>query len=102
MSNAARRDAPPGICQRISDTGHLELTFVCVMRESVTITFASNCLEASMHRLIAGIAVVVLSSSAMAQQPGARPPAPEKLFTSAADLSAMIAKAKSERKPDQP
>src|SRR6185436_4172786 len=23
MSNAARRDAPPGICQRISDSGHL-------------------------------------------------------------------------------
>jgi mannose-6-phosphate isomerase-like protein (cupin superfamily) len=77
------------------------LTFVCVVRESVTITFASHCLEAPMHRLITGIAVVVLSSAVMAQQPGARTPAPEKLFTSAADLSAMIAKAKSERKPDQ-
>jgi mannose-6-phosphate isomerase-like protein (cupin superfamily) len=41
---------------------------------------------------VAGIAVM-----AMAQQPS-----PEKTFTSAADVEAMIAKAKKERKPDQP
>jgi mannose-6-phosphate isomerase-like protein (cupin superfamily) len=46
---------------------------------------------------VAGIAVM-----AMAQQPNQqRAPQPEKTFTSAADVEAMIAKAKSERKPDQ-
>jgi len=39
-------------------------------------------------------------SSASAQQPPAAPPAP-KLFSSGADVTAMIAKAKAERKPDQ-
>ena len=54
-----------------------------------------------MHRLTAAIAVVALSSAVTAQQPGARTQAPEKLFASASDVSAMIARAKSERKPDQ-
>jgi mannose-6-phosphate isomerase-like protein (cupin superfamily) len=46
---------------------------------------------------VAGIAVM-----AMAQQPNQqRAPQPDKTFTSAADVEAMIAKAKSERKPDQ-
>jgi len=39
---------------------------------------------------------------AMAQQPNQqRAPQPDKTFTSAADVEAMIAKAKNERKPDQ-
>jgi mannose-6-phosphate isomerase-like protein (cupin superfamily) len=42
---------------------------------------------------------MLLSSSALAQQPPA--PAP-KLFVGSADVTAMMAKAKSERKPDQP
>jgi mannose-6-phosphate isomerase-like protein (cupin superfamily) len=42
--------------------------------------------------------------AAIAQQPAAQnpPPAPPKLFAGAADVTAMIAKAKAERKPDQP
>jgi len=42
------------------------------------------------------------SSAVFAQAPGAQTPPPAKLFAGAADVSAMIAKAKSERKPDQP
>jgi mannose-6-phosphate isomerase-like protein (cupin superfamily) len=41
--------------------------------------------------------------AALAQQPAGRNPAPApKLFAGSADVTAMIAKAKSERKPDQP
>jgi len=47
--------------------------------------------------------VTLLSSAALAQQPAAQNAAPAvKLFASSADVTAMIAKAKSERKPDQP
>ena len=43
------------------------------------------------------------SSAALAQQPAAQSAAPAaKLFAGSADVTAMIAKAKSERKPDQP
>jgi mannose-6-phosphate isomerase-like protein (cupin superfamily) len=44
----------------------------------------------------------LLSSTVIAQQPAAQnpPPAP-KLFAGSADVTAMIAKAKAERKPDQ-
>jgi mannose-6-phosphate isomerase-like protein (cupin superfamily) len=52
-------------------------------------------------RLIAlGLIVTFGSAAAFAQQKGA-PPA-MKLFASSADVQALIAKAKSERKPDQP
>ena len=50
------------------------------------------------------ISIVVFAGAAvlaMAQQPGAQRAQPEKTFTSAAEVEAMIAKAKSERKPDQ-
>jgi len=44
----------------------------------------------------------LLSSAAIAQQPAAQnPPAAPKLFAGSADVTAMIAKAKAERKPDQ-
>ena len=44
----------------------------------------------------------LFSSAAVAQQPAAQnPPPPAKLFAGSADVTAMIAKAKSERKPDQ-
>jgi len=44
----------------------------------------------------------LFSSAAVAQPPAARtPPPPAKLFAGSADVTAMIAKAKSERKPDQ-
>jgi mannose-6-phosphate isomerase-like protein (cupin superfamily) len=43
------------------------------------------------------------SSAAVAQPPAAQnPPPAAKLFVGSADVTAMIAKAKSERKPDQP
>lgn len=50
------------------------------------------------------VAVLTLcSSAALAQQPAAQGAAPAaKLFAGSADVTAMIAKAKSERKPDQP
>ena len=52
-----------------------------------------------MRHVLCGLIVIALAPAASAQ-PQAAPPAP-KLFTSAGDLTAMIAKAKSERKPDQ-
>jgi len=52
-----------------------------------------------MRVLIASLALAMSAVSAMAQQ---TPAAPPRLFVSAADLAAMIAKAKAERKPDQP
>lgn len=45
------------------------------------------------------VIVVGAAAIALAQQPQA--PQPDKTFTSAADVEAMIAKAKKERKPDQ-
>ena len=47
--------------------------------------------------------LALCSSAALAQQPAAQGAAPApKLFAGSADVTAMIAKAKSERKPDQP
>lgn len=51
-----------------------------------------------MRHLLFGVVLIALASAARAQQ--ATAPSP-KLFTSAADLTAMIAKAKADRKPDQ-
>ena len=42
----------------------------------------------------------LLSSAAIAQQPAAQNPPAPKLFAGSADVTAMIAKAKAERKPD--
>jgi mannose-6-phosphate isomerase-like protein (cupin superfamily) len=52
-----------------------------------------------MRALVIGTAFALLSSAAWAQQPAA--PSPARLFASSADIAAFIAKAKSERKPDQ-
>src|SRR5262245_4511038 len=46
--------------------------------------------------------LTMLSSAALAQQPAAQNPPAPKLFAGAPDVTAMIAKAKAERKPDQP
>jgi mannose-6-phosphate isomerase-like protein (cupin superfamily) len=47
--------------------------------------------------------LIMFSSAAFAQQPAAQGAAPAaKLFAGSADVTAMMAKAKSERKPDQP
>jgi len=56
-----------------------------------------------MRGLVIGTIALVLSAAALAEQRGGQnpPPAP-KLFAASADVTAMIAKAKSERKPDQP
>ena len=43
----------------------------------------------------------LLSTAGFAQQPAAQNPPPPKLFAGSADMAAMIAKAKAERKPDQ-
>ena len=53
-----------------------------------------------MRALLPAIAFVLVSSPAFAQAP-ATPPAP-KFFASAGDVTALIANAKKERKPDQP
>ena len=53
-----------------------------------------------MRALALILLLVFASSSALAQAP-APPPAP-KLFASSADVTALIANAKKERKPDQP
>jgi mannose-6-phosphate isomerase-like protein (cupin superfamily) len=53
-------------------------------------------------RILSIVTVVGIAAMAMAQQPNQpRAPQPDKTFTSAADVEAMIAKAKNERKPDQ-
>lgn len=51
---------------------------------------------------VLGTFVLLLSAAAAAQQPAAQGPPPVKLFAGSADVTAMIAKAKAERKPDQP
>src|ERR1700722_18532426 len=54
-------------------------------------------------RIFSIVISVGAAAMAMAQQPNQqRAPQPDKTFTSAADVEAMIAKAKKERKPDQP
>ena len=56
-----------------------------------------------MRGLVLGTIVVLVSTAALAQQrAGQSAPAAPKLFAGASDVTAMIAKAKSERKPDQP
>ena len=53
-------------------------------------------------RILSVVTVLGVAAMAMAQQPNQqRAPQPDRTFTSAADVEAMIAKAKSERKPDQ-
>ena len=53
-------------------------------------------------RIFSIVTLVGIAAMAMAQQSGqTRAPQPDKTFTSAADVEAMIAKAKSERKPEQ-
>ncbi len=53
-------------------------------------------------RILSVVTIVGVAAMAMAQQPNQqRAPQPDKTFTGAADVEAMIAKAKSERRPDQ-
>ena len=54
-----------------------------------------------MRAVLAGLALVLVSSAASAQQPPAPSPAPAKAV-SAADVAALIAKAKVDRKETQP
>jgi mannose-6-phosphate isomerase-like protein (cupin superfamily) len=54
-----------------------------------------------MRLLIAVMAAAGLASAASAQ-PAPGPPPPVKTFTSAAEAAALLAKARAERKPDQP
>ena len=55
-----------------------------------------------MRAYVLGTIFTLISSAALAQQPAAQGPAPvAKLFAGSADVTAMIAKAKAERKPDQ-
>jgi len=54
-------------------------------------------------RTLSIVTLVGVAAMATGQQPNQqRAPQPDKTFTSAADVDAMIAKAKNERKPDQP
>src|SRR5256885_9931647 len=54
-----------------------------------------------MRAQVFGTIVMLASAAALAQQPASQAPAP-KLFAGSADVTSMIAKAKAERKPDQP
>ena len=55
-----------------------------------------------MHAKVFFTILTMFSSAALAQQPAAQGAAPAaKLFAGSADVTAMMAKAKSERKPDQ-
>jgi mannose-6-phosphate isomerase-like protein (cupin superfamily) len=59
--------------------------------------------EAVMRAHVFFTIFTMFSSAAFAQQPAAQGAAPAaKLFAGSADVTAMMAKAKSERKPDQP
>ena len=49
-----------------------------------------------------GLILTVWSAAALAQTKGGTPAAAMKTFASSADVAALIARAKSERKPDQP
>ncbi len=52
---------------------------------------------------VLGTMLILISPAALAQQPAASNPAPAaRLFAASADVTEMIAKAKRERKPDQP
>jgi mannose-6-phosphate isomerase-like protein (cupin superfamily) len=59
-------------------------------------------LEISMHKILTGLALALLATAVTAQQPAAPSAQAMKTFTSSADITAMIAKAKSERKENQP
>ena len=54
-----------------------------------------------MRAYLFGTIVMLASAAALAQAPASQPPAP-KLSAGSADVTAMIANAKAERKPDQP
>ena len=53
-------------------------------------------------RVLCTILTLLLTGVIARQLTAQNPPPPPKLFASAADVTAMIAKAKAERKPDQP
>ena len=53
-------------------------------------------------RIICTILTLVVTAALVQQLAAQNPPPAPKLFASAADVTAMIAKAKAERKPDQP
>ena len=64
-----------------------------------------------MRTIVMGLTFTLLAAAVLARQPEPKPtpqaaapssPKPTKTFTSAADLTALIAKAKSERKDGQP
>jgi mannose-6-phosphate isomerase-like protein (cupin superfamily) len=65
-------------------------------------------MEALMRAVVIGVAAVSfvflsgVGGMVVAQTPAAQTPPPAKTFASAADVTAMMAKARSERKPDQP
>ena len=53
-------------------------------------------------RVLCTILTLLMTGVIARQLTAQNPPPPPKLFASAADVTAMIAKAKAERKPDQP
>jgi mannose-6-phosphate isomerase-like protein (cupin superfamily) len=55
-----------------------------------------------MRTLIASLVIAVSSSAASAQQPASSPAAESRTMVSAAEVSALIAKAKADRKDNQP
>src|SRR5438128_3969210 len=58
--------------------------------------------EGFMRAQVLGTIFIVVASAAVAPQSTAQNPPAARLFAGSADVTAMIARAKSERKPDQP
>jgi mannose-6-phosphate isomerase-like protein (cupin superfamily) len=58
-------------------------------------------MEIPMRAKLTSLALMLITAAAVAQQPGKQAPQPDKTYTSAKEVVAMMAKAKSERKQDQ-
>src|SRR4029078_2847957 len=62
-------------------------------------------METRMRAKLTSLAVILVTAAAVAQVPAQQPakqaPQPDKTYTSAKEVTAMMAKAKSERKQDQ-
>jgi mannose-6-phosphate isomerase-like protein (cupin superfamily) len=58
-------------------------------------------MEIPMRAKLTCLALILVTAAAVAQQPAKQAPQPDKNYTSAKEVMAMMAKAKSERKQDQ-
>src|SRR5205823_148918 len=94
-----------------ASTANLLANLLCARREKRSMRQASEHPGGFMRTIVMGLTFTLLAAAVWARQPAPKPtpqaaapssPKPTKTFTSAADLNALIAKAKSERKDGQP